>query len=121
MLFREHCTIDAKTGFMVKDMGRLGRNIEDIIIIDNSQNSYYFQPENALPSKTWIKDRQDYELREMIPFLKKLSDPQIKDVRNYLGGVVDVTQGTKTPVFNKRKAAQLIKLMGTSKAQLEFG
>ena len=57
---------------MVKDMTRLGRRIEDVIIIDNSQNSYYFQPENALPSKSWTKDMDDYELRDMIPFLKRL-------------------------------------------------
>ena len=91
MLFREHCTSDAKTGFMVKDMSRLGRNLADIIIIDNSPNSYHFQPENALPSKTWLKDRDDFELREMTPFLKKLSGPQIKDVRHYLGKVTDIT------------------------------
>jgi len=89
---------------MVKDMRRLGRNIEDVIIIDNSPNSYHFQPENALPSKTWIKDREDYELKEMVPFLKKLSEPQVKDVRNYLTKVVDISSGSKTPVFNKRKA-----------------
>lgn len=81
MLFREHCSVDAHTGFMVKDMLRLGRKIENIIIIDNSPNSYYYQPENALPSKTWIKDPQDYELREMIPFLKRLSAPNVRDVR----------------------------------------
>ena len=104
MLFREHCTVDAKTGFMVKDMTRLGRNIEDVIIIDNSPNSYHYQPENALPSKTWLKDKEDFELKEMMPFLKKLAHSSTKDVRNYLSKVVDITAGSKTPVFNKRKA-----------------
>ena len=37
-LFREHCTFF--NGLFVKDMARLGRNMEDIIIIDNSPNSY---------------------------------------------------------------------------------
>lgn len=111
MLFREHCTIHAQTGYMVKDMTRLGRKIENVIIIDNSPNSYYFQPENALPSISWIKDKQDYELREMVPFLKKLSYSNVPDVRFFLGKVVDVTEGTKTPIFNRRKASQLMKLM----------
>ena len=102
MLFRESCSIDPKTGYMVKDMSRLGRRLEDVIIIDNSPNSYHYQPENALPSKNWIKDPQDYELRDMVPFLKKLSG--VKDVRQFLNKVIDYTQGTKTPVFNKRKA-----------------
>jgi carboxy-terminal domain RNA polymerase II polypeptide A small phosphatase len=56
MLFREHCTIDPKTQYMVKDLSKLGRNIEKVIIIDNSPNSYYYHPENSLPSKTWTKD-----------------------------------------------------------------
>ena len=91
MLFREHCTIDAETGYMVKDLTRLGRRIENVIIVDNSANSYYFQPENALPSLSWIKDRSDYELKDMVPFLKKLAEPQVKDVRQFLSKVVDVT------------------------------
>jgi len=56
MLFRDHCCVDPQTGFMVKDLSKLGRRLEDVIIIDNSPNSYYYQPENSLPSKTWIKD-----------------------------------------------------------------
>ena len=73
MLFREHCTIDTETGYMVKDLTRLGRKIGNVIIIDNSANSYYFQPENALPSLSWIKDRSDYELKDMVHFLKNLA------------------------------------------------
>ena len=42
MLFRESCSIDPKTGYMVKDMSRLGRRLEDVIIIDNSPNSYHY-------------------------------------------------------------------------------
>ena len=37
-LFREHCTFF--NGLFVKDMARVGRRMEDIIIIDNSPNSY---------------------------------------------------------------------------------
>jgi len=35
----------------------------------------------------------------------------VKDVRNYLSKVIDISAGSKTPVFNKRKAGQLMKLM----------
>jgi RNA polymerase II subunit A small phosphatase-like protein len=37
-LFREHCTFYG--GQFVKDMKRTGRNLADVIIIDNSPNSY---------------------------------------------------------------------------------
>lgn len=104
MLFREHCVIDPKTGYMVKDLTKLGRKIEDIIILDNSPNSYHYQPENALPSKTWLKDPQDFELKDMVAFLRKLAEPEVKDVRHYLSKVVDITQGSKLPIFNRRKA-----------------
>jgi carboxy-terminal domain RNA polymerase II polypeptide A small phosphatase len=39
-LFREHCTF--YNGQFVKDMQRVGRPLEDVIIIDNSPNSYQF-------------------------------------------------------------------------------
>lgn len=37
-LFRDHCTFHQ--GLFVKDMQRIGRRLEDTIIIDNSPNSY---------------------------------------------------------------------------------
>ena len=39
-LFREHCTYDE--GVFVKDMAKIGRPIEDVILIDNNINSYRF-------------------------------------------------------------------------------
>ena len=42
-LYRQHCT-QYKRDFYVKDLTRLGRPIENIIIVDNSPNSYLFQP-----------------------------------------------------------------------------
>ena len=39
-LYREHCTF--YNGLFVKDMARLGRALEDVIIIDNSPNSFLF-------------------------------------------------------------------------------
>ena len=70
-LFREHCTF--YNGMFVKDMTQLGRDLKNIIIIDNSPNSYLFQPENALPIVSWYDDKQDTELQQYIPFLKELS------------------------------------------------
>ena len=37
-LFREHCAYIDQT--YMKDMSKLGRRIEDVILIDNSPNSY---------------------------------------------------------------------------------
>ena len=42
-LFREHCTFYNKNGAnaYVKDLSRLGRNMKDVIIVDNSPMAYY--------------------------------------------------------------------------------
>lgn len=69
-LFREAC-IHHK-GNYVKDLGQLGREIKDTIIIDNSPASYVFHPANAIPISSWFNDLHDTELFELIPFLEDL-------------------------------------------------
>ena len=60
-------------------MQRVGRRMEDTIIIDNSPNSYQFQPENGLPILSWYDDPDDRELMRFIPALKLLA--QVEDIR----------------------------------------
>jgi RNA polymerase II subunit A small phosphatase-like protein len=80
LLYREHCTF--YNGIFVKDMSKLGRSLNDVIIIDNSPSSFLFQPENALPSISWYDDKNDRELNDFVPILEKLA--LVKDVRPYL-------------------------------------
>jgi RNA polymerase II subunit A small phosphatase-like protein len=47
---------------MVKDLATLGRELSQVIIIDNSPISYYFQPENAVLITTWHSNIKDIEL-----------------------------------------------------------
>lgn len=70
-LFREACS--NHKGNYVKDLGRLGRDIRHVIIIDNSPASYLFNPENAVPIDSWFDDENDIELLELIPFLEDLT------------------------------------------------
>lgn len=56
-LFREHCTFYG--GVFVKDISRVGRDPNDVILVDNSPNSYFFQPENALPIVSWYENMGD--------------------------------------------------------------
>lgn len=51
-LFREHWSI-LNSMIFIKDLVFLGRDLKDVIIIDNSPNSYAFQSENALPISSW--------------------------------------------------------------------
>ncbi|GAB6020288.1 hypothetical protein CHUAL_003002 [Chamberlinius hualienensis] len=70
-LFRESCVFHR--GNYVKDLGRLGRDLHNVIIVDNSPASYIFHPDNAVPVASWFDDLNDTELQDLIPFLECLS------------------------------------------------
>ncbi|KAJ2707029.1 hypothetical protein H4R19_004951 [Coemansia spiralis] len=70
-LFRESCNL--YNGNYVKDLSRLGRDVTQSIIIDNSPASYAFHPHNAIGISTWLNDPMDTELRDLIPFLIDLT------------------------------------------------
>ena len=48
-LFRESCVFHR--GNYVKDLSRLGRELSNVIIVDNSPASYIFHPENAVSAR----------------------------------------------------------------------
>lgn len=51
----------------------MGRDLKDIIIIDNSPLSYAFQPGNAVPIDTWFDDPHDLQLMELLGLLNELA------------------------------------------------
>lgn len=71
-LFREHCVYH--TGNYVKDLTRLGRPLEQIIIVDNSPYSFMFQPDNAVPITSWFSDKEDIELLLLVYYLETMVD-----------------------------------------------
>ena len=79
-LFREHCTFI--NNIFVKDLQKLGRNLKDIIILDNSPLSYSFHPNNGLPILSWFEDKTDRELYNITPILMFLSN--VNDVRDFI-------------------------------------
>ena len=79
-LYREHCTL-INTAF-VKDLSRLGRDLKDVIILDNSPIAYSLNPNNGFPISSWFEDKNDYELLQIIPILEFLS--YVPDVRDYI-------------------------------------
>ena len=84
-LFREHCSLINTT--FVKDLKRLGRELKNIIIVDNSPLSYAFHPKNGIPILTWFEDKNDRELYEIIPILEFLSN--VPDVRDFIPKFVE--------------------------------
>jgi len=70
-LFRESCVFHR--GNYVKDLNKLGRDLQKVLIVDNSPASYIFHPDNAVPVASWFDDMTDTEMLDLIPFFEKLS------------------------------------------------
>lgn len=51
-LFRESCVY--YRGNYIKDLNRLGRDLQKIVIVDNSPASYIFHPDNAVSNVNYI-------------------------------------------------------------------
>lgn len=102
-LFREHCRPTEGGGY-VKDLAQLGRNLKDVVIIDNLPSCYAFQPENALPIPTWLDDSKDTHLSQLTPILERLA--RCYDVRNFIklfvrDGRVDYIRAAEVLRFEK--------------------
>ncbi|KAE9550190.1 hypothetical protein FO519_006598 [Halicephalobus sp. NKZ332] len=90
-LFRESCVY--YDGNYIKDLDRLGRDVHQVIIIDNSPASYAFHPRNAVPVRTWFDDPNDSELLDLIPILERLAKtdniyPLLKELSEEMNSTV---------------------------------
>uniref|UniRef100_A0A0A9W6F1 Mitochondrial import inner membrane translocase subunit TIM50 n=1 Tax=Lygus hesperus TaxID=30085 RepID=A0A0A9W6F1_LYGHE len=61
-------------GSYIKDLSLLGRDIDKVVIIDNSPSSYYLQPDNALPIQSWFFRQDDRQLGDLVPLLDDLAE-----------------------------------------------
>ncbi|KAI8066576.1 HAD-like domain-containing protein [Gongronella butleri] len=84
-LYRDSCF--HYKGTYVKDLSQLGRNLTQVIILDNSPLSYIFHTANAIPITTWFQDPHDSELIDLIPFLEDLA-PRDIDVTEILDNTI---------------------------------
>lgn len=72
-LYREDCL--QFQGIYIKDLSRLGRELDQVLIVDNSPASFSMHPQNALGCRSWFKDPHDTELNDRIlPMLMRLKD-----------------------------------------------
>ena len=86
-LYREHCIKIDKDRY-IKNLYCLGRELKNVIIIDNNPFSYSLNMENGLPISTWETNQSDNELIKLIPLLQYLSKSEISDVRPIIKKVV---------------------------------
>ena len=55
--YREHCTIYKDT--FVKDISKIGRDIQKIIIVDNNENNFVLNKENGIKISPYYGDDED--------------------------------------------------------------
>lgn len=78
-LYRDHTKY--RNGVYVKDISKLGRDLNKTIIIDNIEENFCFQPDNGIPIKSWYHDQSDRELEKMAAFLREIALRRVSDVR----------------------------------------
>jgi TFIIF-interacting CTD phosphatase-like protein len=54
ILSRRQCTLANNCYY--KDLSRLGRDMRNVIMVDNSPQAFAWQPENGLPIISWFED-----------------------------------------------------------------
>lgn len=65
-------------------MSKLGRDLSKVIIIDNIEDNYKFQPKNGLNISDFEGDENDTELNYLLEDLLSLVKNKDLDVREYL-------------------------------------
>ena len=87
-LYREHCF--SFQGSYIKDLSLLGRDMKDVIIVDNSPNASFFHNENAVPL------RNDSSLGSSLSGARRQdSNPEIREKGHKLGRLSKGCLGTE--------------------------
>ena len=81
-LYRQHTTI--YKGINIKDLTKLGRNLEKIIIVDNIEENYQLQPNNGINISDFEGDENDNELEYLLEDLLEIVRVPGKNVINEL-------------------------------------
>nr|GEV21331.1 Dullard phosphatase domain, eukaryotic [Tanacetum cinerariifolium] len=64
-LYRRSCKVfDGK--IHVKDLSCLGRNLDNVVIVDDNPDSYRLQPENGINIRPFFDDLKDDELKKLV-------------------------------------------------------
>ena len=78
-LYRSHTTICNFT--FVKDLTKIGRNLNRTLIIDNLADNFKLQPNNGIQIGTWTDDMKDTQLNDLNIILTQIIENKPNDIR----------------------------------------
>lgn len=76
-MFRESCL--PVEGNYLKDLNVLGRDLSNMVLVDNSPHAFGYQVDNGIPIESWFEDPNDTELLKLEEFLRTIKGA--RDVR----------------------------------------
>ena len=80
--YREHCLIYKDT--FVKDISRIGRDIQKIIIVDNNENNFVLNKENGIKISPYFGDDEENNNLRLSSNEKKKSDNALLELKKIL-------------------------------------
>ncbi|XP_052875894.1 uncharacterized protein LOC108488268 [Gossypium arboreum] len=107
-LYRDSCKPLVKRRF-AKDLSTIGRDLENVVIVDDNPRSYALQPANAIPIKRFVDDVEDKELEKLLGFFEKYCDgfeDMREAVKQYLGGANNTTKPARTSSSSRHRSTR---------------
>ncbi|MBA0599040.1 hypothetical protein Gorai_005279, partial [Gossypium raimondii] len=104
-LYRDSCKPLVKRRF-AKDLSTIGRDLENVVIVDDNPRSYALQPANAIPIKRFVDDVEDKELEKLLGFFEMYCDgfeDMREAVKQYLGGANNTTKPARTSSSSRHR------------------
>ncbi|GJU20796.1 Dullard phosphatase domain containing protein, eukaryotic [Tanacetum coccineum] len=86
--------------YHVKDLSNLGRDLKNVVIVDDRLRSYKLQPENGIPIKRFIDDVQYDELKKLMDTFFKSYD-QYEDLKDALKHYRDLNLKLRFKYFHR--------------------
>ncbi|OQR93151.1 nuclear LIM factor interactor-interacting protein spore-specific form [Achlya hypogyna] len=81
-LYREACSLHEEKGHLVKDLAILGRDLKDVVLVDDTAEVTAKHPANALLCSEYRGDKTDTELFAIATVLERLA--HVDDIRSHL-------------------------------------
>lgn len=94
-LYRQHCAKYDKNIY-IKDLRVLGRDLKNVVIVDNAPYSFASQLENGYPIIPFYDSKEDIELLTLATYLKSIKD--LEDVRVAIGTKFGLRELTQTSI-----------------------